>query len=62
MLAPPFHGAAILSKIVLMSVTFQCGDITAVAITVDYAAIGKGSVGKFFTDTYLRLGVTCIFR
>ena len=33
---------------VLMDAAFQRRDVTAAAITVDYAAIGKGGAGKFF--------------
>ena len=41
---------------VLMGVAFQCGDVTAVTVAVDYAAIGKGSVGKFLYGDLLEIG------
>lgn len=41
---------------VLMGITFECRDVTAVAIPVDHTAIDKGSVGKFLYGHLLDIG------
>ena len=41
---------------VLVSVAFQRANITAIAVTADHAAIGKGSVGKLLHRRLLEIG------
>ena len=43
-------------RIVLMIIVFQCGDVTAVAITANRTALGKGNVGKFLHGRLLEIG------
>lgn len=41
---------------VLVGAAFQCGDVTAVTVAVNHAAIGKGSMGKFLHGHLLEIG------
>ena len=40
----------------LVGVAFQRGDVTAITVAVDHAAISKGSVGKFPHGRLLEVG------